>query len=127
MPLLHRPTFERAIKEGLHLQDPKFGANVLLVCANGARFCDDPRVLSEGELEENNEDKEEEEESSAEGDGKESGSGSKEERRNRRRNRHSSGWKWFEQVQMVRRTFLTPSNLYDLQFYSVSHSSHPII
>ncbi|XP_006459669.1 hypothetical protein AGABI2DRAFT_218980, partial [Agaricus bisporus var. bisporus H97] len=86
MPLLHRPTFERAIKEGLHLQDPKFGANVLLVCANGARFCDDPR----------------------------------EERRNRRRNRHSSGWKWFEQVQMVRRTFLTPSNLYDLQFYSLS-------
>ncbi|KZT67994.1 hypothetical protein DAEQUDRAFT_728533 [Daedalea quercina L-15889] len=43
-PLLHRPTFERNIREGLHLEDVGFGSTVLLVCAIGARFTDDPRV-----------------------------------------------------------------------------------
>jgi hypothetical protein len=32
---------------------------------------------------------------------------------------HSSGWKWFDQVQMVKKSFLNPPTLYDLQFYSV--------
>ena len=45
MPLLHRPTFEQGIKDNLHLRDEGFGSTVLLVCANGARFSDDPRVL----------------------------------------------------------------------------------
>jgi hypothetical protein len=89
LPLLHRPTFERSINEGLHLRDARFGANVLLVCANGSRFSDDPRVLLDGE-----------------------------------KSRHSSGWKWFDQVQMVKKSFLNPPTLYDLQFYSVSMSSH---
>ncbi|KXN82670.1 Transcriptional activator protein acu-15 [Leucoagaricus sp. SymC.cos] len=84
VPLLHRPTFERSIAEGLHHHDERFGANVLLVCANGSRFSDDPRVLLDGE-----------------------------------KSRHSSGWKWFDQVQMVKRSFLNPPTLYDLQFYSV--------
>ena len=48
MPLLHRPTFETSIKEGLHLQDDMFGAMVLLVCALGARHSDDPRIFLEG-------------------------------------------------------------------------------
>lgn len=43
-PLLHRPTFERNIREGLHLEDVGFGSTVLLVCAIGARYTDDPRV-----------------------------------------------------------------------------------
>ncbi|KAJ7176196.1 fungal-specific transcription factor domain-containing protein [Mycena crocata] len=43
-PLLHRPTFERLVADGLHLSDEKFGATVLLVCAIGSRFSDDPRV-----------------------------------------------------------------------------------
>ncbi|KAK7473111.1 Gypsy retrotransposon integrase-like protein 1 [Stygiomarasmius scandens] len=47
-PLLHRPTFERSIKERLHLIDITFGGSVLLVCAVGARYSDDPRVFSEG-------------------------------------------------------------------------------
>ncbi|KAK7457844.1 Gypsy retrotransposon integrase-like protein 1 [Stygiomarasmius scandens] len=34
--LLHRPTFERSIFEGLHLRDDAFGAVVLAVCALGA-------------------------------------------------------------------------------------------
>jgi hypothetical protein len=43
LPLLHRPTFERGIREGMHLQgnvgEPGgFGATVLLVCAIGSRY-----------------------------------------------------------------------------------------
>ncbi|KAI0644483.1 fungal-specific transcription factor domain-containing protein [Trametes meyenii] len=50
IPLLHRPTFERNIAEGLHLRDPGFGAVVLLVCANGARWIEpyDPRLAEYG-------------------------------------------------------------------------------
>ncbi|KAJ6498264.1 fungal-specific transcription factor domain-containing protein [Mycena vulgaris] len=43
-PLLHRPTFERSIAEGLHLNDSSFGAIVLLVCAIGSRYSHDPRA-----------------------------------------------------------------------------------
>ncbi|KAJ7694369.1 fungal-specific transcription factor domain-containing protein [Mycena rosella] len=45
-PLLHRPTFERSLADGLHLRDPSFGAIVLLVCGIGSRFSNDPRVCS---------------------------------------------------------------------------------
>ena len=48
MPFLHRPTFMKAFDEGLHLQDDKFGALVLLVCATASRYSDDPRILLEG-------------------------------------------------------------------------------
>lgn len=47
-PLLHRPTFERSIIEGLHIEDSSFGSVVLLVCAVGSRFSNDPRVLLQG-------------------------------------------------------------------------------
>src|SRR6266478_1593866 len=47
-PLLHRPTFERELADGLHLRDLMFGNTVLLVCALGSKFSDDPRVLVEG-------------------------------------------------------------------------------
>ena len=33
---------------------------------------------------------------------------------------HSAGWKWFDQVQMVRKARLAPPTIYDLQNYSVS-------
>lgn len=45
MPVLHRPTFEQGIREGLHLRDEGFGSTVLLVCAVGSKFSDDPRVF----------------------------------------------------------------------------------
>ncbi|KAJ7179778.1 fungal-specific transcription factor domain-containing protein [Mycena filopes] len=48
-PVLHRPTFERSIADGLHTRDESFGAIVLLVCGIGARFSDDPRALPPGE------------------------------------------------------------------------------
>ncbi|KAG5729774.1 hypothetical protein E4T56_gene936 [Termitomyces sp. T112] len=47
-PLFHRPTFERSVAEGLHTQDPLFGATLLLVCALGSQYSDDPRVLYDG-------------------------------------------------------------------------------
>ncbi|EPQ52470.1 hypothetical protein GLOTRDRAFT_117339 [Gloeophyllum trabeum ATCC 11539] len=33
---------------------------------------------------------------------------------------HSAGWKWFNQVQMVRKSLLAPPCLYDLQLYTLS-------
>ncbi|CAA7260649.1 unnamed protein product [Cyclocybe aegerita] len=51
LPLLHRPTFERGIREDLHISDPMFGATLLQVCALGARYSNDPRVLVDGSAE----------------------------------------------------------------------------
>jgi hypothetical protein len=48
LPLLHRPTFEKALREGVHHRDDGFAAVVLLVSAVGSRFSDDPRVILEG-------------------------------------------------------------------------------
>ncbi|KAI0351878.1 hypothetical protein OH77DRAFT_1429177 [Trametes cingulata] len=48
LPLLHEPTFLRDVRDGLHIRNAEFGATVLLVCANGARFSGDRRVLLEG-------------------------------------------------------------------------------
>ncbi|KZV68285.1 hypothetical protein PENSPDRAFT_22299 [Peniophora sp. CONT] len=49
MPVLHRPSFEDDVRSNLHLRDRMFGALVLLVCALGSRFSDDPRVLVPGD------------------------------------------------------------------------------
>ncbi len=84
LPLLHRPTFERSLSEGLHHKDDMFAAVILLVCACASRYSDDDRVLLDGE-----------------------------------ESRHSSGWKWFDQVQLIRKSLLTPPTLYDLQVYVV--------
>ncbi|KAJ7686153.1 hypothetical protein B0H14DRAFT_3674848 [Mycena olivaceomarginata] len=48
LPLLHRPIFARALAAGLHLTNDGFAATYLLVCAIGARFSSDPRVLLDG-------------------------------------------------------------------------------
>ncbi|KAJ7592424.1 hypothetical protein C8J56DRAFT_1023530 [Mycena floridula] len=49
LPLLHRPTFERKIAEGEHLDvNSTFGTVVMLVMAIASRFSDDPRVLAPG-------------------------------------------------------------------------------
>ncbi|KAJ7664065.1 fungal-specific transcription factor domain-containing protein [Mycena rosella] len=47
LPLLHRPTFERAVAEGLHLRNDGFAATLLLVCAVGSRWSSDPRVVAD--------------------------------------------------------------------------------
>ncbi|KIY44293.1 hypothetical protein FISHEDRAFT_51737 [Fistulina hepatica ATCC 64428] len=84
-PLLHRPTFEAAVSSGLHRRDDDFAVNLLLVCALGSRYSDDPRVLLDGVD-----------------------------------SLLSAGWKYFRQVQVLRRSMLTPPSLYDLQFYVLS-------
>ena len=48
MPLLHRPTFERQVVTGLHHIDESFGSVVLMVCALGARYSENRRVLMDG-------------------------------------------------------------------------------
>ncbi|KAF7358738.1 Zn(2)-C6 fungal-type domain-containing protein [Mycena sanguinolenta] len=48
LPLLHRPTFERYVDDGLHLRDRGFAATVLLVCAIGARWSVEPTVADAG-------------------------------------------------------------------------------
>lgn len=83
-PVLHRPSFERALSDRRHHSDIGFGSVVMLVCAIGARWSDDPRCLLDG--------------ASA----------------------HSAGWKWFDQIQVHRRSFMSPPRLYDLQIYALS-------
>ncbi|KAJ7072035.1 fungal-specific transcription factor domain-containing protein [Mycena amicta] len=47
LPLLHQPTFRAKVADELHLRDHRFAATLLMVCALGARHCDDPSVLLE--------------------------------------------------------------------------------
>ncbi len=44
LPLLHRPSFEASIRDGLHLRDRGFGTIVLLVCAVGSNYLDNERA-----------------------------------------------------------------------------------
>ncbi|CAE6387365.1 unnamed protein product [Rhizoctonia solani] len=46
-PVIHRGMFEKQLKDGLHKRDGTFLRILLLVCATGARWCGDPRVLDE--------------------------------------------------------------------------------
>ncbi|KAF7353488.1 Zn(2)-C6 fungal-type domain-containing protein [Mycena sanguinolenta] len=48
-PILHRPTFERSIADGLHTRDITFGSIVLLVCAIASRYSEDIRLQQETE------------------------------------------------------------------------------
>jgi hypothetical protein len=84
LPLLHRPTFETSVVDGLHFSDPMFGATLLLVCAHGSRFSHDPRVLAEGS-----------------------------------NSLRSAGWKWFEQVNVLRKSLFKRTTLYELQMHAV--------
>ncbi|CAE6355079.1 unnamed protein product [Rhizoctonia solani] len=46
-PVIHRKLFEKQLRDEGHKREKSFLRLVLLVCANGARWCDDPRVLDE--------------------------------------------------------------------------------
>ncbi|KAJ7632685.1 fungal-specific transcription factor domain-containing protein [Roridomyces roridus] len=48
-PTLHRPTFERKVKDNLHLRDHRFAGTLLMVCSLGARHSDDTRTFLPGE------------------------------------------------------------------------------
>ncbi|KAJ6514822.1 fungal-specific transcription factor domain-containing protein [Mycena vitilis] len=43
-PFLHRPTFEKSLAADLHMSNHGFASTLLLICALGARYSDDPRV-----------------------------------------------------------------------------------
>ncbi|KAE9388531.1 hypothetical protein BT96DRAFT_981027 [Gymnopus androsaceus JB14] len=93
LPALHKPSFLRSIAQNLHYKDIHFGALVLAVCALGARISDDPRVYEDdvGVLGSQSNDAIEQ----------------------------SAGWKWIRQIQPVKRTFSTPSCIYEIQLYSL--------
>lgn len=84
LPLLHRPTFEAEVASNLHRTDPMFARVLLLVCAHGARYSSDPRVLAEGSTDS-----------------------------------RSSGWKWFEQVDVVRKSLHKRTSLHELQMHAL--------
>ncbi|KAF8145425.1 fungal-specific transcription factor domain-containing protein [Mycena galopus ATCC 62051] len=45
IPILHRPSFERSVAEGLHHTDVTFGGTLLAVLAVASRYSKDPRVF----------------------------------------------------------------------------------
>ncbi|KAJ7043847.1 fungal-specific transcription factor domain-containing protein [Mycena alexandri] len=45
IPVLHRPSFEWSVTEGLYLTDPEFGGLLLSVLAIASWYSDDPRVF----------------------------------------------------------------------------------
>lgn len=110
-PLLHRPSFERNIRQKLHLRDSGFAAVLLMTCALGARACDDPRVLLASEREETRR------RAKARG-----GTGTEEEDKTF----HSAGWEWFIQVQRTKLAMsFVPPRTYDLQIAYVSTGTSP--
>ncbi|KAF7346135.1 Zn(2)-C6 fungal-type domain-containing protein [Mycena sanguinolenta] len=48
-PILHRPSFERSVAEGLHTKDVAFAGTLLCVLGLASRYSNDPRVLSDGD------------------------------------------------------------------------------
>ncbi|KAJ7043931.1 fungal-specific transcription factor domain-containing protein [Mycena alexandri] len=79
LPVLHRPSFERSVAEGLHLTNMEFGGLLLSVLAVASRYSHDPRVFVKGDRS------------------------------------LSSGWKFANQIEIVRR-FFEPT-LYEVQMY----------
>ncbi|KAJ6512850.1 fungal-specific transcription factor domain-containing protein [Mycena sanguinolenta] len=50
IPILHRPSFERSVAQGLHRTDNSFGAMLLSILAIASRYSTDPRVFLNGAL-----------------------------------------------------------------------------
>ncbi|KAJ7696002.1 fungal-specific transcription factor domain-containing protein [Mycena rosella] len=50
LPVVHRPTFERHVAEGLHLKNTQFGAMLLAVLGVASRYSNDPRVFVDGDV-----------------------------------------------------------------------------
>ncbi|TRM68906.1 fungal-specific transcription factor domain-containing protein [Schizophyllum amplum] len=48
-PIVHRPTFEAQLHSMMHIEDTGFACVLLVVCAIGSRYSDDPRVLADAE------------------------------------------------------------------------------
>lgn len=89
------------MREGLHRRDSDFGCVLLLVCALGAQYSDDPRVILD--------------------DAWPTGLSQEETEQFRNWRWHSAGWKWFLQVQDYKNLLnLSEQKLADLQIICVS-------
>ncbi|THU82328.1 hypothetical protein K435DRAFT_844426 [Dendrothele bispora CBS 962.96] len=98
LPLLHRPTFERAVfEEELHLRDKTFGALVLVVCAIATCGSGGQGV-------------EEEKEDDV---GRRTRQG--ERKREREGQRKGLGWEWLQQIPIERFVFGQPISLHLMQ------------
>ncbi|KAJ7169228.1 fungal-specific transcription factor domain-containing protein [Mycena crocata] len=106
-PLLHRPTFERAIAGGLHTRDVAFGAVVLLVCAIASRWSEDARVLRrDGDPRASM--------SGGTGNGDVEGEGEVDPL--------TVGWTYFSQLPMTLDHLFVKPTVYNLQFYCLAAS-----
>ncbi|KAJ1305275.1 hypothetical protein OPQ81_000303 [Rhizoctonia solani] len=92
IPILHEPTLRVQIRSGLHTRDYSFARLMLAICALGARWSKDPRVLHESERE-------------AVEAGKPDAP------------RLSAGVKYFNQIRLLRRSMPKPAVLFDIQTY----------
>ncbi|KAJ6613041.1 fungal-specific transcription factor domain-containing protein [Mycena sp. CBHHK59/15] len=92
LPLLHRQTFDRNVETGVHHWDNSFAVIVLLVCAIGSRWSNDPRVLSSP---------------GPNGGGTAAG-------------HLHCGWEWFNQVPPAGKHLFGQGTLYDLQYYCLA-------
>ncbi|KAF8580276.1 hypothetical protein K439DRAFT_1393877 [Ramaria rubella] len=101
IPLLHRPSFEAALREGKHEHDTELGSVVLLMCATASRWSNDERVLPVGM----------EGAGLGENDGAGAGTGAVEEP-----TWTSAGWDFYAQVHhRYRRNLIHSTSVYELQ------------
>lgn len=123
IPVLHRPTFERGVKEGRHEREEDFGSVVLLVCALGSRWFTDRTVLL-GVGDETGRLTSQERKSKGTVEPQDMGPDSIQEDFWREgeddEEWHSAGWKWFKQVRFGRKALYAPPNVLDLQLSCVS-------
>ncbi|CAE6476879.1 unnamed protein product [Rhizoctonia solani] len=92
IPIIHEPTLRVQILSGLHTRDYSFARLMLAICALGARWSKDPRVLHESERE-----------------AVEAGTPDAP--------RLSAGVKYFNQIRLLRRSMPKPAVLFDIQTY----------
>ncbi|KAJ7204943.1 fungal-specific transcription factor domain-containing protein [Mycena pura] len=102
LPLLHRPTFERNVREGLYLRNDSFAATVLLVCAVASRWSADPRMGAPGGI------------------GVDPHADANAHHPPAAANGLSCGWAWFNQVPLVGDHMFGQATLYDLQYYCLA-------
>ena len=101
-PMLHRPTFDKQLYSMDHARDTGFACIVLLVCAIGSRYSDDPRVKADPHA-------------SKHSAGESNASYSCDYQSYTR-----AGWHYFSQVEMVRKPMIIPPKLHDIQIHCVS-------
>ncbi|QRV93178.1 Fungal specific transcription factor domain [Ceratobasidium sp. AG-Ba] len=92
IPIIHEPTLRTQIRAGLHTRDHSFARLMLAICALGARWTSDPRVLHESER-------------------------TAAEAGDVNAPRLSAGVKYFNQIRLLRRSMPKPAVLFDIQTY----------